>query len=51
MPIKSLKEGLKKSAPPACDSSTKMPSAPSVNKDAVRKSVAPQPKTLGPRTA
>lgn len=45
-----LKEGLTDKSAKASDSSTKMPSAPSVNADATRSSTAPTPKTLGPRT-
>lgn len=47
----SLKEGLTKSAPPPSDSSTKWPSAKSVDAEPTRSTTAPTPKTLGPRSA
>ncbi len=46
-----LLKGLTNKSPSACDASTKLPKGPSVNSEAVRTSVSPQPKTLGPRTA
>ena len=44
-------KGLKNSSPSATDKSTQLPKGPSVNSEAVRTSVAPGPKTLGPRCA
>lgn len=45
-----LKDGLKNRSPKASDASTKY-SGGSVNNDTTRSSVAPTPKSLGPRTA
>lgn len=40
------------SSPSSSDASTKLPTSKStVNNDATRSSVAPTPKTIGPRTA
>lgn len=46
-----LLKGLTNSSPSATDKSTQLPKSPSVNNEAVRTSVASQPKTLGPRCA
>lgn len=46
-----LMKGLTNSAPKATDKSTTLPKGPSVDQGAVRSSVAPTPKTLGPREA
>lgn len=46
-----LHDGLSNRSPSFEDSSTKLPTKTSVNSDAVRKSPAPTPKTLGPRSA
>lgn len=43
--------GMTNRSPKAEDSSTKLPTGPSVNQDATRSSTAPTPKSLGPRTA
>ena len=43
--------GMSNKSPKASDSSTKPQTSASVNDDATRTSVAPTPKTLGPRTA
>ena len=45
-----LHAGMKNRSPMASDASTK-PHPEGINKDPVRTSVAPSPRTLGPRTA
>lgn len=44
-------EGMKNQSPSASDASTKLPTGPSVNKDATRTATVPNQPTLGPRCA
>lgn len=46
-----LTEGLQYNCPSSSDKSTDLKLTPTVDSGAARKSTAPTPKTLGPRTA
>lgn len=46
-----LHEGMKTMAPKGVDKSMSLPKSPTVSQDAVRKSTAPNQKSLGPRNA